>query len=100
VVRADLPLGDLAAQLVHAAGYSALLAPLPPGTNAVVLSVPGEAELLALEALLRSRGLTFAAVREPDAPFNGALTAIGIAPGPRASLRRLLKRLPLLRGAP
>jgi len=96
VVRDDLPRGVLAAQVVHAAGESArLVAALPAGTHAVVLAASGEG-LGALELALAAAGVAHAAVREPDAPYCGQLLAIGIAPAPRAALRRYVGRLPLL----
>lgn len=94
IVRADLPIGFLAAQIVHAAGESSPGA-LPLDTNAVVLSVPGEPELVALEAQLRARGLDVHAVREPDAPWNGALTCLALPPAPRSVHRKHLSALPL-----
>jgi peptidyl-tRNA hydrolase len=95
IVRDDLPRGVLAAQVVHAAGESALLGGrLPPGTHAVVLGASG-ARLLALEQALVGAGVPHAAIREPDPPYCGALLAIGLQPAPRASLKRYLgtKRL-------
>jgi len=110
-VRRDLPLGDLAAQLVHAAGESASLyrpsvegsdklaenSGLPDDTHAVVLAVEGEDELVALSARLERAGVPHKLIREPDAPFNGAATALGIVPCLRRPLRRFLSRYPLLK---
>lgn len=97
VVRADLPLGFLAAQVVHAAGESSP-GKLPEGTNAVVLAVPDEAALRQLAARLTAAGAEHVLICEPDAPWSGAATAIGLAPvADRARLRALLSSLPLLR---
>lgn len=86
----------MAAQIVHAAGESSP-GDLEPGTNAVVLSVPDEASLLALEHKLRCGLVGHAAIREPDAPWNGALTAIGLVPvEDRKSVKPILAGLPLL----
>lgn len=83
--------------MVHAAGESARLAErLPRGTHAVVLGATGD-RLLALERELAAAGVPHAAIREPDPPHHGALLAIGVRPAPRASLRRHLGALPLLR---
>lgn len=101
VVRADLPIGFMAAQVVHAAGESTP-GRLSPGTNAVVLAA-SEDELAALEARLKEHGVAHAAIREPDEPWGGALTAIGLEPvRDRASLHDHLGHLPLLgrRGSP
>jgi peptidyl-tRNA hydrolase len=95
-VRIDLQLGDLAAQLVHAAGETSP-GNLPDDTRAVVLAVEGEDELVALSARLERAGVRHKLIREPDAPFNGAATALGIVPCPRRPLRRFLSRYPLLK---
>lgn len=42
----------------------------------------------------------FVAIREPDAPWNGQLVAIGIVPAPRKALDKLLRRYPLLQEKP
>lgn len=96
IVRSDLPLGFLAAQVVHAAGESSP-GNLDPGTNAVVLGARDEAELAALERKLQRAGVPHVAIREPDPPWNGALTAIGLIPiEDRSTVKRLLSSLPLL----
>jgi len=97
VVRDDLPLGTLAAMIVHAAGESSP-GSLPPDTHAVVLAVHDEEALLAVEARLQGASVPHVAVREPDAPWGGALMAIGLQPAPRAALRMYLSSLPLLKG--
>lgn len=92
VIRADLPPGFASGQIVHAAGETAVGGPVPVGTHAVVLEVEDEAHLLRISAKLANRGVPRHLVREPDAPFCGAATALGIPPGPR---RRELSGLPL-----
>jgi hypothetical protein len=96
IVRADLSRGIQAANLVHAAGESSP-GGLPSGTYAVVLAVPDESALKAVAARLKLAAVGHVLVVEPDAPFNGALMAIGLVPGPREVIRRLLSSLPLLR---
>lgn len=96
VVRRDLPLGVTVAQTIHAAGESSP-GNLPANTHAVALSAKDEAELLALEERLKAAGVKHFAIREPDAPWNGALMAIGFPPQDRAALRGFLSSLPLLR---
>lgn len=94
-MRRDLPVGFLAAQVVHAAGESSP-GDLPCGTIAVVLVASPE-ELEALERRLAREGIAHVAIREPDAPWNGMLTAIGIAPvTDRTRIRALTSSLPLL----
>lgn len=97
IVRADLPRGVLAAQLIHAAGESAL-GGVPEGTRAVALAARDEAHLRSLERRLRRLGIDHRAIREPDPPWNGALMAIGLTPvDDRTTVRRVTRRLPLLR---
>lgn len=95
IVRADLEPGFLAAQIVHAAGESSP-GGLPEGTFAVVLAVPSETALAELGRQLVDAGIAHVAIREPDAPHLGALTAIGCVPvADRAAIRRLTSSLPL-----
>jgi hypothetical protein len=97
IIRADLPKGTQLAQTIHAAGESSP-GNLPTDTRAIALAAKDEAQLLGLEAELRLAGIDFKAIREPDAPYLGALMAIGLAPAVRTpTLRRALGRLPLMR---
>lgn len=96
VIRADLPRGIQAANLVHAAGESSP-GNLAEGTLAVVLVTPNEAALYALACRLEAAVVRFVRVVEPDAPFNGALMAIGLVPVMREEVRRHVSSLPLLR---
>lgn len=58
-----------------------------------------EKELAALEEKLIEERIAHVAIREPDEPWRGALTAIGLVPvANRASLRHLLSSFPLYRG--
>lgn len=93
-----MPLGNLAAQLMHAAGES-VTEPLPPNTHAVVLAAHDEEHLLRAHRRLRKRGIPHKLIREPDAPFNGAATAIGVCPvRDRRPVRRALDKYRLLKG--
>jgi hypothetical protein len=100
IVRSDAPTGIQAAMILHAAGESAQLpdagAAHPP-TRAVALCAP-PAELAALARALADADVPHVAVHEPDAPWRGALMAIGLAPMPRARVRSLVAHLPLVRG--
>jgi hypothetical protein len=60
-----------------------------------VLGATGDG-LAILERALAAAGAPHVAIREPDPPYCGALLAIGVQPAPRASLRRLLGKYPLL----
>ncbi len=96
IVRSDLPLGFLAAQVTHASGESSP-GNLPKATNAVVLSVATEADLMDLAARLSAAGVPHVLIEEPDAPWNGQATAIGLVPTvDKAALRAILGKLPLL----
>lgn len=97
IVRADLPLGFLAAQVVHAAGESVIETP-PEGTYAIVLAVPDVRALLDVRNALERHGVHHKLICEPDAPWNGAPTAIGLEPTrDRRKVRKVLGRLPLLK---
>jgi len=82
--------------LVHAAGESSP-GNLPHDTHAIVLSVPNEPALAALAERLTKAGVAHVTIREPDAPWNDALMAIGLAPGRKEVLRKHLSSLPLLK---
>lgn len=96
IVRRDLPIGFLAAQVVHAAGESSngkILA----GTNAVVLSASDESELRAIGRALNLAGVPNVQIHEPDAPYCGQMTAIGVCPvTDRRVVKPILSALPLL----
>jgi hypothetical protein len=71
IVRADLPRGIQAAQIIHAAGESSP-GKLPDGTFAIALSVPDEAALVRECDRLRGRGFVeqppSAELTEPPEP--------------------------------
>lgn len=96
IVRADLPKGVQAAQIVHAAGESSP-GNLAEGTYAVVLEVPDESALRAVKARLGLAQVALVAVYEPDSPFNGQLMALGLVPVRKEAVRRHLSSLPLLK---
>lgn len=96
IVRADLPKGLQAAQVVHAAGESSP-GNLPEGTYAVVLTVPDEAAMMAVAARLLRAKVPFTPIFEPDPPYQGALMAIGVRPARKEALKRHLSSLPLLK---
>jgi len=83
--------------VVHAAGETSH-GNLPEGTFAVVLAVPGIKELLDVRRRLEDAGIPHRLIVEPDAPHNGAPTAIGVAPTQdRRKVRKVLGRLPLFK---
>ena len=83
-----MPHGDQLAQSVHAAGESG---PATSGTHAVVLAASSEDALLALHERLSYFQIPHVLIREPDAPYLNAATALGIPPQARGPLRRHLK---------
>jgi len=98
ILRQDLPLGTLAAQLIHAAGESSQGDLLPNNTYAVALAAKSEDHLIFLEDKLRRLSIPHVAIRESDAPWNGALMAIGIQPvADRNQLKKVTSSLPLLK---
>lgn len=97
IVREDLPRGVLAAQLIHAAGESSP-GNLPTHTCAVALAARDEAHLEDLERGLLDRDIPHRAIREPDAPWDNALLAIGIEPvSDRATVKPVTGSLGLLK---
>lgn len=94
MIRKDLAIGVLAAQVVHAAGESSP-GNLPEGTYAIVLAVPDEGALKAVAARLQLAGVKFVRIHEPDR--NNELMAIGLVPAKKEVLRRYLSSLPLLK---
>lgn len=98
IVRADLPIGIIAANIAHAAGESSP-GDIQQGTHAIVLAVPNETALKALLARLTLSGLAWSAVYEPDPPYFGQLMAIGLAPVLRSIGRRVLSSPPCFRGS-
>jgi hypothetical protein len=96
IVRSDLPRGIQSAMLVHAAGESSP-GSLPEDTHAVVLVARDELELTLVAERLDAAGIGIVRVREPDAPYGGALMAVGIAPARKEVVRRHVSSLPLLR---
>lgn len=95
-----MPHGMQLAQVTHAAGESAVGHELPLDTHAVVLAAASEDELLAVSAVLTQAGIAHVTIREPDPPYLGAATALGIPPQERAPLRRLLRHLKRAGGDP
>lgn len=95
VVRADIPFGAQAAQLIHAAGYS-VSEPVPPDSYAIALHVPDESELRALAGRLEAAQIEHRLIVESDAPYAGQAMALGIKPMDRKSLKPLLSSYALV----
>lgn len=84
------------ANIAHAAGESAP-GDLPSGTHAIVLAAASELDLGKLADKLDAYGVEFVRVLEPDAPYGGALMALGLRPRRKEEVRRYLSSLPLLK---
>lgn len=103
VVRADLPIGIIAANIVHATGESTALwlaltsEGWPENMHAVVVTVPDEDALRRLDHKLWEARVPRARIHEPDAPYDGQMMALGLFPGRKEDLRRHLSSLPLLK---
>ena len=81
---------------MHAAGESSP-GNLASGTHAVVLTMRDEQSMRALVDRLQAAALRHTLIFEPDAPYDGALMAIGLAPMRKEVARKHLSSLPLLR---
>jgi peptidyl-tRNA hydrolase len=104
IVRRDLPLGVVCAQVTHAAGesYAAFVRDdvykreSDEPTSAVVLGVKSERQLKNLEKKLKRHHVKHFAMREPDAPWLGQLMAIGLWPTERDSVTHILEKYNLI----
>ena len=99
LLREDMTIGQKLAQTTHAAGESFKIPPKIRGAPvyAVCLSVKTEYDLLKIEMALQNANIEHVAIREPDEPFCGAITAIGICPVERSKVKKFLSNLPLVR---
>jgi len=87
----------MAAMIIHAAGESSP-GNLPEGTHAVALAAKNEAHLRFIEKKLRAFSISHQSIREPDAPWNGALMAIGLVPvSDRNRIKPVTKSLRLIK---
>ena len=82
--------------LIHAAGESSP-GNLPSSTFAIALTASDEVALTKIAKQLRAAQVPFTVIREPAAPYDGAVMALGLAPGRKENLRRHLSSLPLLK---
>jgi peptidyl-tRNA hydrolase len=100
LVRRDLPLGVVCAQITHAAGESFAASMFKgdiSGTIAVVLGVDDKEELHNARRRLKRLQVPHVPIYEPDAPWHGQLMAIGLVPGDAALLRPLMRQYKLLK---
>lgn len=102
IIRRDLPLGTLAAMVVHAAGESASFYQDPydgrfQGATAVVLEVKDEAGLVKAEGLLFEADVPHVVVTEKGGPYDGQTMAIGVVPSTEDRISRLLEKFQTLK---
>ena len=96
IVRKDLPLGHIAAQVAHAAGSGSNRH--PPGTYVVVLAARSAQHLDEVSRVLESRSIEHTRVEESDGPYAGQLMALGLElVNDRTMVRKAVSQLPLLR---
>jgi hypothetical protein len=100
VVRKDLPVGVMSAQIVHAAGESGALLGRPFEAIAVVLEVANEAELDKVVIHLLDYSIPHIRIREGDGPYSGQFMAIGLVPQEREVLSPIMAAFQLLKGDP
>lgn len=82
--------GVAAAQAIHAATESLQGLPIPARTNACVLMMETSDGLVKLSKRLSEKRIHHALICEPDPPYNGAATALGVAPMARSKVRHLM----------
>lgn len=101
IIRPDLPIGDYGAQIGHAYAHSNHLGlALPADTHNVVLRSCKKSackcngqHLLEFEQYLIVNSVQHISIREPDAPWDGALMAIGIYPAPKSQIGHYFRHL-------
>lgn len=92
LIREDLPLGTIGAQLIHAGARSAN-GLHDDTTHSVCLAAQNERHLCEIEYRLIEAGIHHISIREPDEPWRNALMAIGIPPQPQKNLRKIFRDL-------
>lgn len=94
--------GIAAVQGIHAATEaigSPMLGALTvsPDTHVIVLVAEKSEDLVALAEKLSAAGVRHVLIREPDPPYNGAATAVGLAPQDRDAVRGFVSHFKVLR---
>ncbi len=95
IVRGDLPIGVVTAQLTHAAGETSQN---KLGMRAVVLQAESEHHLVYLSCRLNQTCVHHKLVRDPDPPWDGAAMAIGVYPVQSDHKIGVLRKLKLYGG--
>lgn len=81
--------GAAASQAIHAATESLRSLPVPEDTHAAILEADTSEDLASLADGIAAAGFKVAVIREPDAPYNGAITAVACEPFERDRIRGL-----------
>jgi len=89
--------GVAAAQAAHAATQSLQNVPVDERLHVVILVCESSAELEQLGSDLKLVGIPHSVVHEPDEPYNGAATAVGIAPMDRLLVQSFVAHLKVFR---
>ena len=98
IVRSDLPLGMIAAQVAHAAGVGSERH--PPDVHVVVLAASDEDHLRSISQRLLDADVAQTLVQEVDPPYTHQAMSIGLELiRDRSSVKKVLSSLPLLRGS-
>jgi hypothetical protein len=71
--------------------------PVPEGTHVVLLVADSSAELLELSEELKRANIHHVLVREPDPPYSGAPTALGVEPMDRERVRPFMRKFGVLK---
>lgn len=90
-------IGVACAQAIHAATEAIQALPVDPETHVVVLVAEKSEDLERIAAELDLAGIVAAVIREPDAPYFGAATAVGVEPMNRDVIKPLLAGFSILR---
>lgn len=97
VVRKANAVGVTVCQAIHAATECLRDVPVTMDTNVVVLEAEDGAALVSLSERLTAAGIHHVLIREPDPPYNGAATAVGVEPQDRDAVRPYMSTFKVLR---
>lgn len=89
--------GVAACQAAHAAAESVRTLPVHPETSVCALMAESSADLEDLARVLTEHGIQHVLIREPDPPYSGAATAVGIEPQDRSAVRDFVSHFKVFR---
>jgi hypothetical protein len=82
--------GVAASQAIHAATEALQCLPVPKRTNACILMSETSDGLISLSKRLTKEKIHHVLISEPDPPYNGSATALGLPPMPRSKVKHLM----------